>query len=239
MLDFYTMLSHPLLFGLGILTIIASMIAQMRVKSTYDKYSKVGTHRAITGEEVARRILDANGLRNVRINQQQGLLSDHYDPRDNSITLSSGVFGDSSIAAVAVAAHECGHAIQYKEKYSFIALRNIVLPGAIFSSRFSIMIFFAGMILSRLSNVMGGFLMFGGIAAFSLTVLFQLFTLPMEFDASRRAKQELVELGLVHGDEITGVKSMLDAAAMTYVAALAVSVAQLLRLIAIANSRRR
>lgn len=239
MLDFYTMFNHPLLFGLGILTIIASMFAQYRVKAAYEKYSQVRTHRGISGEEAARKILDSNGLRDVEIRQQTGLLSDHYDPRDNSITLSADVFGNTSIAAVAVAAHECGHAIQYKEKYSFIALRNIVLPGAIFSSKFSIIIFLAGMFISRLSYVTGGLLMWAGIIAFSLTVAFQLFTLPMEYDASNRAKVELVELGIVSPDEMGGVQSMLGAAAMTYVAALAVSVVQLLRLLAIANDRRR
>lgn len=214
------------------------MIAQARVKSAYNKYSQVRNQRGMTGHDVARYILDRNQLGGVRIERSQGMLSDHYDPKANVIRLSDGVYAGNSIASASIAAHEVGHAIQYAENYSIIGLRNILLPTVIASSRFVGIIFIVGMLMaSRLTA--GTFIMDIAIILYLAVVLFQGLTLPIEFDASKRAKVQMNELNLIYDHEEEGVNKVLGAAAMTYVAALAVTVTQLIRMIAIRGSYRR
>ncbi len=229
-------LSNPLILALVFGTFVWSLIAQARVKSAYHKYSQIRNMRGLTGHDVARYILDKNNLINVRIEQAQGVLSDHYDPRSNTVRLSNGVYNGNSIASASIAAHEVGHAIQYANDYGFIGMRNILLPAVVASSRFVGIIFIVGILLAR--GTIGPLLMDLAILLYLAVVLFQTITLPIEFDASRRAKIQLDELGLIYDDEIKGVKKVLSAAAMTYVAALAVTVTQLIRMILIRNSYR-
>lgn len=216
-------------------TFIWALIAQAGVKGAYNKYSRIKSDRGYTGEEVARRILDANGLRQVRIERAEGMLSDHYDPKTDVVRLSPGVHDSNSVASIAVAAHEVGHAIQHAENYSFISVRNVLLPAVIFSSKFVMILFFVGMFIG---SFFGGLLMDLAIISYFVIVVFQTITLPIEFDASKRAKFQLADMGFVDDDEMVGVKKMLNAAAMTYVAALATTVAQLLRLIILRGSSR-
>ncbi len=230
-------LSNPIILVLIFGSFIWSMIAQVRVKSAYRKYSQIRNMRGLTGHEVARYILDKNGLSNVTIARAQGMLSDHYDPRANQVRLSSGVYDGNSIASASIAAHEVGHAIQYAQNYGFIGIRNILLPTVVASSRFVGFIFIAGILLTSLSGV-GAFLMDIAILLYLAVVIFQTLTLPIEFDASHRAKIQLDELGLILDGEKEGVQKVLGAAAMTYVAALAVTVTQLIRMILIRNSYR-
>ncbi len=229
--------SNPLILFLVFGSFIWSMIAQAGVKSAYQKYSQIRNMRGLTGREVARYILDSNGLDNVSINRAEGFLSDHYDPRANQVNLSPGVHDGNSIAAASIAAHEVGHAIQYAENYGFIGVRNLLLPTVIASSRFVSIIFIAGLLLAR-SWPLGGVLMDVAILLYLAVVLFQTITLPIEFDASRRAKIQLDQLNLVYDDEKKGVGKVLGAAAMTYVAALSVTLAQLLRMVLIRGSYR-
>lgn len=212
--------------------IIISVVAQIRVQSTYSKYSKVFAKGTKTATEVTRAILNMNGLQNVQIEAVSGNLSDHYDPRTNVIRLSDSVRGDVSVASIGVAAHEAGHAIQYAQGYAPIKLRNTVLPVANLGSRLSIPLILLGIILAfdPLISI--------GILLFSTVLLFQLITLPVEFNASKRAIKTLDENKILDGEELTGAKKVLSAAAMTYVAAVVVSAMQLLRLVLI-NRRRR
>lgn len=220
-----------LVFG----TFIWALIAQAKVKSAYERYARVLSHRGYTGAEVARRILDANGLRQVRIEEANGFLSDHYDPKAAVVRLSPGVYRGNSIASVAIAAHEVGHAIQHAENYGFIAVRNMLLPAAIAGQHVVFILFFVGMFLG---SFVGGFMMDIAILLYFAVVLFQAVTLPVEFDASKRAKMQLVDMGFIDDQELNGVRSMLSAAAMTYVAALATAIAQLIRLLLIRGSSR-
>lgn len=220
-----------LVFG----TFIWALIAQAKVKSAYERYARVLSHRGYTGAEVARRILDANGLRQVRIEEANGFLSDHYDPKAAVVRLSPGVYRGNSIASVAIAAHEVGHAIQHAENYGFIAVRNMLLPAAIAGQHVVFILFFVGMFLG---SFVGGFMMDIAILLYFAVVLFQAVTLPVEFDASKRAKMQLVDMGFIDDQELNGVRAMLSAAAMTYVAALATAIAQLIRLLLIRGSRR-
>ncbi|MBQ3118338.1 MAG: zinc metallopeptidase [Clostridia bacterium] len=212
--------------------IIISVVAQIKVQSTYGKYSKVFAKGTKTATEVTRAILDMNGLQNVQIEAVSGKLSDHYDPRTNVIRLSDSVRGDVSVASIGVAAHEAGHAIQYAQGYAPIKLRNTVLPVANLGSRLSIPLILLGIILSfdPLISI--------GILLFSTVLFFQLITLPVEFNASKRAIKTLDENNILDGEELAGAKKVLSAAAMTYVAAVVVSAMQLLRLVLI-NRRRR
>lgn len=212
--------------------IIISLIAQMKVQSTYSKYSKVFAKGSKTAKEVTRAILDMNGLQNVGIESVAGSLSDHYDPRSNVIRLSDSVRGDVSVASIGVAAHEAGHAIQYAKGYAPIKLRNTVLPVANLGSRLSVPLILLGILFSFDPLVTIGILLF------STVLIFQLITLPVEFNASRRAIKTLETNGILVGEELTGAKKVLSAAAMTYVAAVLVSAMQLLRLVLI-NRRRR
>lgn len=218
---------------LVILAAIISLIASAKVKSTYAKYSKVLSARGITAEQAAQQILYGAGLPQVPINQVAGNLTDHYDPRSQTLALSQTVFGSSSVAAIGVAAHECGHAIQDAENYAPIRIRNAIVPVVNFGSTLSWPLLLLGLVLSFDPLVLAG------IWLFSLVVVFQLVTLPVEFNASRRAMQILEERGILGNEELKGARKVLSAAAMTYVAAAVGSLLQLARLLMIRNSRRR
>ena len=224
---------------------IFALVAQISVKSTFGKYNKVTTARRMSGAEAARRILDRNGLYEVKVERVKGHLTDHYDPRSNVIRLSEATYDSFSVAAVGVAAHEAGHAVQHAVGYFPIKVRAAIIPVTQIGSQIAMPIFLVGILLSYMRYVtpeIGGIIMGAGILLFSLTVLFQLVTLPTEFNASSRALNTLQETGILYKEEISGARKVLSAAAMTYVAALASALASLLRLIVIANgasSRRR
>ena len=205
--------------------IIASLIIQARLKSTYAKYSRIGNARQITGAQAAQMVLGYYGIRDVRIEHVNGKLSDHYDPKAKVIRLSDGVFNGSSIAAVGVACHEAGHAAQHAEAYAPIKVRNLILPVCNIGSTLSMPLLLLGVVFSFEP------LVWVGIGFFSFVALFQLITLPVEFNASRRALSVIESNGLLSFEEKNGAAKVLKMAAMTYVAALATSVAQLLRLI--------
>lgn len=213
--------------------ILISLFAQMKVKSTFNKYSQVMARSSLTATEITRRILDMNKLQNVRIEQVPGNLSDHFDPRTNVIRLSDTVRGIPSVAAIGVAAHEAGHAIQYGCGYIPIKIRNFILPIAEFGSKLSVPLIILGIVLSFEPLVSAGILLFSAV------LLFQVVTLPVEFNASRRAIKTLSENGILEGEELDGAKKVLSAAAFTYVAAVLVSAAQLLRLVLISRRRNR
>lgn len=210
--------------------ILLGLIVQIRLSTTYSRYSKVQSRTGMTGYTAARRILDAAGLRHVPIECIQGELTDHFDPRSNVLRLSNGVYNSSSVAAIGVAAHECGHAIQYAEEYTPMKVRGALVKVTNFSSSISMFIVILGLIFSfrELALV--------GVALFSVVVFFQLVTLPVEFNASRRAVKILN--GYMDREELSGVKSVLSAAAMTYVAALVSAIFQLIRLLAIVGGGR-
>ena len=239
---------------LVILGAILSMIASARVNGTFSRYSRVRSMSGMTGAQAARKILDRNGLYDVKVEHIRGNLTDHYDPRTKVLRLSDATYGASSVAAVGVAAHECGHAIQHQKNYLPLKLRSAIVPAANlgstlawplrirsrlapaanFGSRFGLPIFIAGLIFGA-----NEVLMQIGIWVFLLAVLFQLITLPVEFDASKRAMAMLTDYGILGDAEADGSRKVLRAAAMTYVAAAAASVLNLLRLILIARSRDR
>lgn len=220
--------------------VVFAMWASGRVNSTFKKYSAIPTRRNLTGADAARRILFANGLYDVRVEHISGSLNDHFDPRTNTIRLSDATFSNTSAAAVGVAAHEAGHAVQYANKYIPLKLRNAIVPITNIGSRLSMPLILIGIILSAFSE-MYAYIAYAGVACFTLCVLFQLLTLPTEFNASKRAMKALASEGILEKSELQGAKKVLSAAAMTYVAALAVAFAQLLRLLLIvaSNTRRR
>ena len=211
--------------------ILISLWAQFKVSSTFNRYNNVFSRRGYTAAQIARTILDANGLQNVRIERVTGKLTDHYDPRANVIRLSDGVYDSTSVAAIGVAAHESGHAVQYAVGYSPIKLRNAVIPLTNIGSTLSMPLLLLGLIFSFRPLVIGGILLF------SLVALFQLITLPVEFNASNRALQILQTGNYLSDEELVGARKTLSAAAMTYVAALLVSLMQLLRLILLYGRR--
>ena len=213
--------------------IIISMYAQFKVQSTYKKYSEVMSKKGLTAHDVTRKILDLSGLTNVKIEHIAGKLSDHYDPRTNVIRLSDSVYSDTSVASLGVAAHEAGHAIQHAIGYFPIKLRNTVLPVANIGSRLSVPLIILGIILSFEPLISFGILLF------SFVLLFQVITLPVEFNASRRALSILNDTNMLDESELIGSKKVLSAAAMTYVAAALVSATQLLRLLLISRNRNR
>jgi hypothetical protein len=214
------------------LLILIPLWAQGKVKSAYRKYSQVPTSSQMTGAEVARKILDENGLYDVSIEATKGTLSDHYDPRSKVVRLSRDIHQGRSMASSAVAAHEVGHAIQDQEEYAFLKFRSALVPVANFGSNISFILILAGILLS-----MSDLILFG-IIFMSAAVLFQLVTLPVEFDASNRAMTQLVSTGIIRNDEERDTKKVLNAAAMTYVAAALVAVLELARFILIfLNSR--
>lgn len=208
--------------------IIFTMYAQFKVSSTTSRYLRVNSKRGYTGERTARAILDSNGLYKVNIEMVRGRLSDHYDPRSNTVRLSQDVYYGTSITSVAVAAHECGHAIQHAKGYAPLNLRSSLVPVVNFASN-------ASWLLIALGFFMGGPLLKLGILLFSASVLFQIVTLPVEFNASSRALVQLENMGILEGKEVGQSRKVLTAAALTYVAAALTSVLQLLRLIAISQ----
>ncbi len=212
--------------------------AQYRVKSTYSEYSRLQAPMGLTGAAVARRILDSNGLREVPVEVVRGHLTDHYDPRRRVLRLSESVYHGNNMAAVGVAAHEAGHALQDARNYAPLRFRIALVPVCNIGSNLAMPLFFIGLLISGLS-VISEWLMLAGIAAFSLSVLFQLVTLPVEFNASRRAMRCLQSSGVMDEGQLRGSRRVLGAAAMTYVAALAVGLLSLLRLLIIALSRSR
>ena len=209
--------------------ILISAWAQFKVSSTFNKYSTVRSINGYTGAQVARILLNDAGLQEVEIQQVPGRLSDHYDPRAKVLRLSSDVYGSTSVASIGVAAHEVGHAIQDKESYSALVFRNAIVPVVNFSSSLSWILFFIGILFSYSTLVTIG------IILFSVVVLFQLVTLPVEFNASSRALKLLEARGILYDKEVDGARKVLSAAALTYVAATLMAVLQLVRLIAISN----
>ena len=228
-----------------ILVLIPAMIfafwAQIRVNSTFKKYAKIPGRRGLTGAEAARRVLDANGLRHITIERVHGHLTDHFDPTAGVIRLSDATYASTSVAAIGVAAHEAGHAVQHAVGYVPIKVRSAIIPLTRFGSFLAMPLFLIGLLLgggSYLGYGIGTIFMVTGILFFSFSTLFQLVTLPTEFNASARAMKALEDGGLLTADELPAAKATLSAAAMTYVAALASSLASLLRLILIFNRRR-
>lgn len=211
------------------IAIIVSLFASVNVNSTFKKYSKVASRRGYRGADLARYILDANGLQHIRIESVSGNLTDHYDPKAECIRLSQSTYNSNSIAALGVVAHECGHAVQHAENYAPIQIRNTILPVANIGSNLSWILLILGILLSF------GELCMIGIVLFTAVVAFQLITLPVEFNASDRAMKTLEEYNILEGEELKGSRKVLTAAAMTYVAALLVSIANLLRMIAISR----
>ena len=210
-----------------IIILLLPLYAQMKVKSTYKKFAKVPAEKGMTGAQVARYILDQHGLTDVRVVPTQGFLADHYNPATKTVALSEDNYYNSSIAGTAVAAHEVGHAMQHAEAYSFLTLRSKLVPVANISSNMSWIFVIIGMLGSIPS------LLLLGIVLLAAGVLFQIITLPVEFDASKRAMNEVVSLGIINNSEERSASKVLNAAAMTYVAAAAVAVMELLRLILI------
>ena len=215
--------------------LILAMWASSNVNSTFKQYSNQLSLRGITGAEAAQRVLRHNGVTGVRIERVSGNLTDHYDPRTNVIRLSDSVYSSTSTAAIGVAAHEAGHAVQYAQNYGPIKLRAAIIPITNIGSRLAMPLILAGILFSAFGNT----LIMLGIAAFGLSVVFQLVTLPVEFDASRRAMNAIETAGLLTEEEQRGARRTLKAAALTYVAATATAIAQLLRLIVIFGGRGR
>lgn len=219
-------------YFLCILAFIFALICSLTVKTTFNKYNRIGSRRGITAAEVARMILDRNGLYNVHVERISGNLTDNYNSRTNIVSLSDSVYNSTSLAAIGVAAHECGHAVQHAQDYVPIKIRTAVFPLAQLGSSMYFIVFIVGLIFSFEP------LVDAGIILFLFVVLFQLVTLPVEFNASRRALSTIRSEGILEQDEMYGARRTLTAAAMTYVASLAVSFTQLLRLLAIRNNRR-
>ncbi|MET3684119.1 Zn-dependent membrane protease YugP [Alkalibacillus flavidus] len=209
-----------------------AMWAQSKVKSNFQKWSQVQASARLSGAQVARRILDAHGLHHVQIERSgKGALSDHYDPRAKSVRLSEPVFNGQSISSLSVAAHEVGHAIQDSTNYSMLLLRHKLFPAANIGSQLAPFLLIGGILLEAMNLVTVG------IVLFSAAVLFQLVTLPVEYDASRRAKNQLVQLGMISSREVNGVGKVLNAAALTYVASTLMAVFELVKFIMIARSQ--
>ena len=218
--------------------LILSLWASASVKSTFRRFSKQYSQRGITGADAAARVLRNNGISNVRIEHVSGDLTDHFDPKSNVIRLSDGVYGSTSTAAIGVACHEAGHAVQYAKHYAPIKLRAAIIPLTNFGSKLAMPLILLGIVLSFLGNF-SVLLVYLGIACFALSLVFQLITLPVEFNASRRAIRAIQEAEILTASELHGAKKTLKAAAMTYLAATAVAFAQLLRLIILFGGRRR
>ena len=219
-------------YGLLFLGMIITVMAQIFVSSSYSKYKKVNNKNGLTGFEVARKILDENGLKDIHIVEIQGNLTDHYDPTRKVVRLSSDIFNGSSIASTSVAAHECGHAIQDKDNYTFMRIRSKMVPFVNLSSKLGYLAITIGIIFSLFD------LAIFGIVLLLAMLAFQLVTLPVEFDASNRAAEQIKKLKLLDETEKGKSKTMLNAAAFTYVASLVTTLLEILRLFLIANSRR-
>lgn len=235
---------YPYYYGnsSGLLLVLVCAVfalwASANVNSTFKKYAGQRSVRGITGAQAAQRVLSTNGVTGVRIEQVGGNLTDHYDPRTNVIRLSDSVYSSTSTAAIGVACHEAGHAVQYAVGYGPIKLRAAIIPVTNFGTKIAWPLMLAGLLLSSMSYAFYN-LVYVGIACFALSLVFQLVTLPVEFNASRRALVAIEEGNILTDDELAGARKTLRAAAMTYVAAVATSLAQLLRLLAIYGNRRR
>lgn len=216
---------------LMLIIIVLPLYANIKINSTYSKYSKKQNSGKLTGKEVAEKILEMNGLSNVKVGRINGSLTDHYDPRNKTISLSDGIYNSNSITACAVAAHEVGHAIQDKERYSMLVFRSKLVPVVNFTSRLSSILVFSGFIFDLFNFIT--------IGAILLTVglFFQLITLPVEFDASKRAKEELQKCGLIEKQDTKGATKVLKVAAFTYVAGFLASALQIARLLLISRNR--
>lgn len=219
-------------YGLTIIALIITLAAQAFVSSSYSKYSKVKNTRGITGKDAARYLLDKHGLSNIQVVETNGYLTDHYDPTNKVIKLSKNVYRDSTIASVSVAAHECGHAIQDKENYMFLRIRSALVPIVNFSSNAGYFAILLGCIFGSLN------LIWIGIIAEIVILLFQIITLPVEIDASKRALIELDHIHFFNSNELAESKTMLTAAALTYVASIVTTLIQVLRLIFMFGNRR-
>ena len=220
-------------YGLIIISMVITLGAQWFINHNYKKYSKIEDRSGVSGYETARRILDNNGLDYVGINKVEGNLSDHYSPKDKTVNLSTDIYEGRSIAAVSVAAHECGHAIQDKNGYAFLRIRSSIIPVVNFASYAGYFAIIIGLFFGAISLIEIGILLEFVILAF------QVITLPVEFNASNRALKQIKSLGLLENDEYKGGKKMLTSAALTYVAAVASAVLQILRLLLIVNRRRK
>jgi Zn-dependent membrane protease YugP len=232
---YYPMYFDPT-YLLVIVGLVISLLAQARVKSTFSKYSKVRNVRGLTGAEAAQKVLNGAGIYDVRIERVSGNLTDHYDPRSKVLRLSDTVYGSATVAAVGVATHECGHAIQHAKGYGPLKFRSVLVPVANFGAQIAWPLILIGLFIrsesaSLIINI--------GILAFSAAVLFQLVTLPVEFNASRRAIRVIADTGMMQGEEIKGAKKVLSAAAMTYVASAATAILQLVRILLLTQGRRR
>lgn len=225
----------PLYLLFAMPALLLGLWAQARVRSAFGRYSKVRAASGITGAQAARRILDANGLHNVAVERVNGFLSDHYDPRSKTLRLSSSVYESPSLASVGVAAHEAGHALQDQQAYSPLKLRSAMVPSVQIGSWLGPIIFFIGLMMSTAT---GNTIAWIGLVFFGATAVFALVTLPVEFDASKRAKQLLVSQGIVSTQEMQGVNSVLNAAALTYVAGAISAIMTLLYYASILLGRR-
>lgn len=229
--DYAYFLANNLYWLVLIPVLLLSLWAQAQVSGSFRRYSAQNNRRRLTGAQAAEAVLRAHGVTDVAVSCVRGTLTDHYNPRDNTIYLSEAVYGAPTIAAVGVAAHEAGHAVQYAEGYGPVRLRSAIIPATQFGSRFSFILLFLGLILYNQT-------FFGiGIVLFSLTTIFQLVTLPVEFNASHRAMETIEGMGLLDDDEQQGARKVLRAAALTYVAALLMSLLQLLRYLLIFFAR--
>jgi hypothetical protein len=230
----------PLYFLLVGPAIILAMWAQIKVSSTFGRYSKVAASSGLSGAEVAREILDRNGLSEVKIESVQGKLTDHYDPRTKVLRLSQGVYNGRSLAALGVAAHEAGHAIQHATNYAPLALRSSLVPAAMFGSNLGPILIILGLFLlagASAFSTLGGFLIQLGIIAFAAAVLFQLITLPVEYNASKRALNLLTSSGFITRAEYGSTQAVLNAAALTYLAAALAAIMQLIYFILLSQRR--
>ena len=230
---FYTDGLSLFLYFMAIAIMVASLIIQSKVNSTFQKYNQIANRRGLTGAQAAQIVLEANGVHNCTITQTAGTLTDHFDPRSNCIRLSESVYDSPSVAAVGVAAHEAGHAVQYARGYVPIKLRGAILPTVQFASGAALPITIIGFFLSIQP------LVYFGIVLYAAVTLFQLITVPVELNASRRALDAIRSGYILDADEVQGAKRVLTVAALTYIAALAASAVQLLRLLLMANNRRR
>jgi Zn-dependent membrane protease YugP len=221
--------------------ILFAVWAQARVKGTFDKYNKIQNRKGVTAADVARMLLNSAGISDVKIERISGSLTDHYDPRARVLRLSDSVYGSGSLAAIGVAAHETGHAMQHNEGYMPLAIRNSILPAANLGSNMAFRLVLLGLVLSYMSSALGTlglYIAYFGIALFMVAVLFQVITLPVELNASNRAIMILGDERILAEDELIPARKVLNAAAMTYVAALTVSLSNLLRLLVILGRRR-
>lgn len=223
-------------YMLVLIGVVICLAASAKMRSTFSRYSRIRNHSGMTGREAAEQVLHRAGIYDVRVEHVSGNLTDHYDPRSKVLRLSDATYGSASVAAVGVAAHECGHAIQHATGYAPLAFRSALVPVANFGSTIAWPLILIGLLFNSQSSIL--FLNLG-ILAFSLAVLFQIVTLPVEFNASSRAIRMLSGNGMLYEDEVQATRKVLTAAALTYVAGAASAILQLLRIILISNSRRR